>query len=180
MRVFVAIPVDDETRDLLAQRVRDVVRVMPGAPVPPENWHLTLRFLGEIDDIAHDLLLGALDQAPLGPAFRLRWDALGAFPRASRAGVLWVGARGDEAALAALAAAVDDALVVAGNPPEDRPFRPHLTISRMRPLEDVRSIVAGAAPLDVPMVVERVAVFRSRLGRGGARYEVLEEFPLGS
>jgi 2'-5' RNA ligase len=178
MRVFVAIPLDSETRDLLAQRIRAAVPVMPGRPVPPENWHLTLRFLGEIDEVALDRLNAALDEAPLGPRFPVRWGALGAFPRASRAGVLWIGMEGDGGDLHRLADRVDAALAVAGHPLEDRPFRPHLTISRMRPQVDVRSVVAAALPAGVAMEVDRVAVFQSRLGRGGASYRVVEEHRL--
>jgi 2'-5' RNA ligase len=179
-RVFVAVPLDEETRHRLAQLVRARVAIMPGRPVPPENWHLTLRFLGELDDVGLDRLRAALDDADLGAAFQVRWGTLGAFPRSSRAGVLWIGLEGDLDALHAMSDRVDEALEGAGHPPEDRPFRPHLTISRMRPEEDVRSVIADDAPLGVPTRVDRVAVFESRLGRGGAKYAVLEEYLLSN
>ncbi|MFH1103880.1 MAG: RNA 2',3'-cyclic phosphodiesterase [Actinomycetota bacterium] len=179
-RVFVAVPLDEETRHRLAHLVRTRVAVMPGRAVPPENWHLTLRFLGEIDDVQLDRLRAALDAADLGPAFQVRWGTLGAFPRPSRAGVLWIGLEGDPDPLHSLSEGVDEALEVAGHAPEDRPFRPHLTICRMRPEEDVRSVVGDGAPLGVPMRVDRVAVFESRLGRGGAKYAVLEEYLLSN
>ncbi len=179
MRVFVAVPLDPGTRDLMALRIRSILAEMPGRPVPPANWHLTLRFLGEVDEVAVDRLLAALDQAVLGSPFRVRWGALGAFPKPGRAGVLWVGVDGDGGALEALAGRVDEALGDAGFPPEDRPFRPHLTISRMRPEEDLRGVLGEAGALDVAMAVDRVTVFQSRLGRGGAQYRVVAEFPLG-
>jgi len=177
-RVFVAVPLDEETRHRLAHLVRTRVVVMPGRPVPPDNWHLTLRFLGEVDEVGLDRLRAAFDEADLGAAFGLRWGPLSAFPRASRAAVLWIGIDGEVTALHALSERVDAALEVAGHPPEDRPFSPHLTISRMRPEEDVRAVIGDGAPLGVSMRVDRVAMYESRLGRGGAKYAVLEEYPL--
>ena len=178
MRAFVAVPLDDETRHRLAHLVREGVPAMPGHPVPPDNWHLTLRFLGEIDDPAVDRVQAALDQADLGEPFEARWGRFGAFPRTSRAGVLWIGIE-DTSALHDLAERVEAALMSAGQPPADRPFRAHLTISRMRPEQDVSAVIDGVPPLAVAMRVDRIALFESRLGRGGAKYRVVEEFALG-
>jgi 2'-5' RNA ligase len=81
--------------------------------------------------------------------------------------------------LEALAEAVETAVVAAGFPAEDRPFRPHLTLSRVRPHQDVGALLSTAETDGVSMPVTRVVVCRSHLGRGGARYEEIEEFPLG-
>ncbi|HSM01539.1 MAG TPA: RNA 2',3'-cyclic phosphodiesterase [Acidimicrobiia bacterium] len=178
MRVFAAVPLDDETRHRLAHLVSDHVVEMPGRAVPPEKWHLTLRFLGELEEAEVDLIRHALDDADLGEAFPMAWGRLGAFPRSSRASVLWIGVARGEEPLSDVAAAVDDALESAGFDPEDRPFRPHLTIARMRPPEDVRPVVRGDPFPDVAMRIDRVTLYQSRLGAGGARYEVLDEFEL--
>ncbi|MFH2072363.1 MAG: RNA 2',3'-cyclic phosphodiesterase, partial [Actinomycetota bacterium] len=61
----------------------------------------------------------------------------------------------------------------------DRPFRPPLTLSRIRPEEDVTSLLAAMPPLGVVMPVDRIVLYRSHLGRGGASYQEIEEFPLG-
>jgi len=79
---------------------------------------------------------------------------------------------------AQLAAEVEEAVVDAGLPPEDRPFRAHLSLSRIRPPRDVGRLLESVAPLDVRMAVERIVLYRSHLGRGGARYEEVEEFTL--
>lgn len=178
IRVFVAVPLDTETRHRLAALVRSRIASIPGSPVPPENWHLTVRFLGPIEEAALDRLRAAFGDAEFGSSFPVRWGALGAFPRAWRAGVLWIGVNDDSGELFRLYERVDAALEDAGFPPEDRPFRPHLTISRMRPEENVGELLRSVAPLDVRMRVDRVAVFESRLGRGGAKYRVLEEYRL--
>jgi len=68
--------------------------------------------------------------------------------------------------------------LAAGLDPDDRPFRPHLTLSRVRPEVDVSGLVGGALPLGIDWKCESIVVYRSHLGRGGARYEPLETLPL--
>jgi 2'-5' RNA ligase len=79
-----------------------------------------------------------------------------------------------------LAAHAEDAAQQAGLDPEDRPFHPHLTLSRIRPHQDVRPLIAETDPFPLTLPVDRLIVYRSHLGRGGARYEELESFDLGS
>lgn len=178
MRVFVAVPLDEETRHRLAHLVAERLPEIPGGAVDPRKWHLTLRFLGEADEVAVDRIRHSLDAAELGGAFAVSWGGLGAFPRPTRASVLWVGVPRGFEELRSLWAATEAALDKAGFPPEDRPFRPHLTIARIRPPEDVSRLVGGDPLPSVPMQVDRITLYRSRLGRGGAEYEVLEEFRL--
>ncbi len=179
-RLFVAVPLTTEARHALSALIREAAPGgLPGRPVPPGNWHLTLRFLGEVDAVGQDRMLAALDQGDLGAPFTVGWGALGAFPRPRRAAVLWVGADRGTDRLGDLAAAAEAAAVSAGLPEGDRPFRPHLTLSRIRPEEDVTRLLASMPPLGVPMPVARVVVYRSHLGRGGAAYQEIEEFPLG-
>lgn len=151
---------------------------LPGSVVPSENLHLTLRFLGEMDSVGLDRLLAALDEAEFPSLFVLRLGALGAFPNATRASVLWIGVDGASEQLEDLHAAVDESCQSAGFDPEERPFRPHVTVSRMRPPVDVRSIVAGAPRVDVSSLVDEVVVLRSHLSSGPPRYELLERFSL--
>ncbi|MCB2224009.1 MAG: RNA 2',3'-cyclic phosphodiesterase [Actinobacteria bacterium] len=179
-RLFVAVPLTDDARAAMAARVREAAPGgLPGRVVRPPNWHLTLRFLGDVAPADADRLAASLDAAALGAPFAVRWAGLGAFPRAARATVLWVGADRGAAELEALAAAVEDACGDAGFPPEDRPFRAHLTLARIRPPADVRALIEAAGEVRVPMPVDRVVVYRSHLGRGGARYEEVEVVPLG-
>lgn len=178
-RLFVAVTPDDEARHGLAAQLDGAIPPpVPGQVVRPENWHLTLRFIGDVDDPSVDRILHALDDSPLGGRFRIRLGGLGAFPNAKRAQVLWVGVRSGHDEVGRLASTVDHALDAAGIDPEDRPFRPHLTISRFRPSESVRALIDGAGTIDVPMTIDRVILYESRLRRGGAAYRVVEEFPL--
>ncbi len=166
----------DEIRLALADGLGGVA--IPGRLVPPENWHLTLRFLGGIDQVVSERLLAALDQAELGTRFKLALRGLGAFPRPEKATVVWLGVTEGRDRLEDLSDIAESAAVSAGVGPEDRPFRPHLTLSRVRPEEDVTGLLETGADLGVSWRCQSIVVYRSHLGRGGARYEPLETFSL--
>lgn len=177
MRLFVAVPLTDEARHHVDHLLD--TGAIPGRLNHPDKWHLTLRFLGEVDEVARDRVMVCLDGTDLGDAFRVRWGGLGAFPRPSQATVLWVDVEQGFEHLEALHERVEGALDRAGFPPEERPFVPHLTLSRIRPPVDVTALVEGTDALEVAMPVDRIALYRSHLGGGPARYEELESFPLG-
>ena len=180
MRLFLAAPLTEEARHVLSRGIREAVpHGLPGRVVRPENWHLTLRFLGDVDELAVDRLLANLDEAELGDPLSIRWGGLGAFPRASRATVLWLGVERGSEELTRLAGLAEAAVVSAGFDSEDRPFRAHLTLSRIRPPRDVSDLIGQVRPFGLVMPVDRIVLYRSHLGRGGARYEELEGFRLG-
>jgi len=175
-RIFVAVPLPDELRMALADCLRPFD--IPGKVVSAQNWHITLRFLGWTDDVAFDRMLAFLDETDFGPGFDVRLGEMGAFPRPRRATVIWLAASRGLNRLEELAAAAEEAAQSAGFGPEDRPFRAHLTLSRVRPAEDVSDLVESFPGADLGWRCESVVVYRSHLGRGGARYEPLETFPL--
>lgn len=175
-RIFAAVPLGAEARLALEDRL--VGHQVPGRPVPPENWHLTLRFLGSIDEVTYERFIAGLDAADLGRSFEIRLSALGAFPNPRRATVLWAGLDRGYEELASLAAIAEDAALGSGLEPEDRPFRAHLTLSRIRPQADVGELLSTVGELGISWRCETMVVYRSHLGRGGARYEALETFDL--
>ncbi len=180
IRLFVAVTPSPHARELLAAQLSEVTggAPLPGRAVPPENWHITLRFLGWSEEVARERITAGLDEADLGEGFWATLRGLGAFPRARRATVLWVGITHGAERLAELAAAVEGVAQSAGYEPEDRPFVPHVTLSRIRPHRDVTSLVEGGEVGPIRFHVGEVLLYESRLGHGGARYEVLERFPL--
>lgn len=178
-RTFLGIGLDDDTRHLLAAHLdKHLAGGMPGKAVPPTNWHITVRFLGwarsdEIDRVAHEVT----ERLPAG-SFSVRFGGLGAFPRPRRASVLWLGIAHGAEPLERLAEACEEAAVAAGFTSEDRPFHPHLTLARIRPPSNVETLAKAFPAFEVRMPVAEVTLFRSHLGRGGARYEPLERIAL--
>lgn len=175
LRIFAAIAPPDEVRLALIDQTSELD--IPGRLVPPQNWHITLRFLGDIDEVAYERYLAELDQMELGASFNLTLDHLGAFPNQRKATVVWAGAARGQERLCELAEKADSAAGFAGVVAEERPFSPHLTLSRVRPPADVARLAADAE-LDISWRVHEFVVFESRLERGGVRYEPLERFLL--
>lgn len=175
-RLFLGVSVTEDARrsiETLLERVE-----IPGRPVAPANWHVTLAFLGDTAAEEKGRLTAALRVERLGAPFSIGFGALGAFPRASRASILWLGVSEGADAMRLLNERVGTAARRAGFRVEERPFTPHVTLSRIRPPGDVRALLKVAAELGHRMEVEAVSLFRSRLGSGSARYEELERFPL--
>src|SRR5579863_962522 len=107
-----------------------------------EAWHVTLAFLGQVDEAAATRLLRRLENAARRhQVFRLAFSGAGAFPAPDRANVLWSGISGDRGALAHLAESVAAGASRAGAPPPDRGrrFQPHLTLARCRMPADRKS-----------------------------------------
>ena len=177
-RLFFAVALPDEARAAIADRAPSREEGMPGRVVPPENWHLTVRFLGELDAAARDAVLGSVEQAPLGPPFPLRLGGWGAFPRPARASVLWLGVRAGEEPLRRLAERVEDAVAAAGLPRERRPFAAHLTLTRLRQPQDVRPLLDRLPDFEAALTVHELVLYRSALGQGPPRYDAVARIPL--
>jgi 2'-5' RNA ligase len=177
-RLFLAVALDESTRHLLAAHVKANGGGLPGRVVRAENWHLTLRFLGWATEPQRDGVMRALDEAALPGPFVVRFGRLGAFPKLRRSTVLWLGVDGGGAELGALAAAGDDAAQAVGYEPEDRPYHPHLTLSRIRPPEDLTELVEEFPPFTVKMPVTAITLYESQLRKGGAAYEALDTIEL--
>jgi 2'-5' RNA ligase len=173
-RLFIAVPVPLEA----ATGLHTSLPRLPGRPVTVANLHLTIRFVGDTDEVTQDRLLGALDQSERGGAFDVVLGELGAFPRPAKASVLWVGLVAGVNELIGLNAVVEEACQDAGLEPDDRPFRPHLTVSRIRPEVDVRPLLLSYRPEPVKWRATELVLYRSHLGRGGAVYERVEKFAL--
>ena len=177
-RLFLGVPVTDEVRQALVQQLGPVS--LAGRLVPPDKWHLTLRFLGDTPHAALNRLRETLRASPFPSPFDIEFGALGAFPNAARASVLWVGIVHGSDPLRSLAAEVEAAVRRSGFAAETRPFSSHLTLSRLQPPRDVRPLIESVPALSARMLVNEVVLFRSHLGRGPSRYEALDRFSLGS
>lgn len=151
-----------------------------------EAWHVTLAFLGEVrEDVLPELSTRLERAARRHRAQRLAIRGAGAFPGPSRARVVWAGLDADRPALAALAASVAAGARRAGapSPDEDRRFRAHITLARLREPADVRPLTEGLADLaGPPWTASEIQLIRSHPpGRGAGRtpvYTSLAEWPL--
>lgn len=139
----------------------------------PDQLHLTLRFLGDTPATAVAPLLAALKGALSGvDAVHLRLGPLGFFPNRARPQVLWVAVEDDSESLVGLQLRVEAAVNALGFAVETRPYRPHLTLGRIkrgvRPPDDW-----ACTPRSLEFAVRAVELVQSRLGPDGARYRVL-------
>ena len=184
MRVFCAvIPPDRATLDL--DDFLDTRRDDPSARrlgwSRPDQWHLTLAFMGSARPDAVDALVERLASGPLdlpAPALQIRGG--GAFPVVERAKVLYASVAGDLDALGRLSERVRTAAAVSGCSPDGRAFVPHLTLARSRqPIEATRWVRVLETYAGPTFAADRVAVVESHLGGGRPRHEVLAELPLG-
>lgn len=178
IRLFVGLPLPERTRERLA----GLAHGLAGARwVSPENYHLTLRFIGEVDEGTAADIDEALDHVVAKP-FPLALDGLGSFGRGHRQHTLWVGVERCEG-LSHLQAKVESAVVRAGQKAEDRKFSPHVTLARLGnelgAEKLARFVEANALFRDGPFQVDRFCLYESVLGKGGAVYHELRSYPLG-
>ncbi len=187
VRLFVGLTIPDDVRE----RLSALLCGLPGARwVAPENMHLTLRFIGDVDEAVGEHPAAALGDIS-APAFAIFFAGLGAFDRRRRPTALWAGVAA-EPRLDHLHGKIESALVRAGLAPEARKFSPHVTLARFRarsgnsgktkvsPMGRVAGWLESHGGFRTrPFAVERFVLFRSRLGHGGAHYEEVAEYPLG-
>lgn len=176
MRVFVGVRPPIDARAILSAVTErwDI----PGRVVPADNWHLTLRFIGGMDDVAVDRLMADLDQADLGGGFGVTLGGVDAFPSPRKATVLWLGLERGGDRMAELARAIDDSVDRIGLGREERPFVPHLTLSRIRPPEKVDRLIEEIEVPQIRFEVREVSVFSSITASTGPVYEVIDTIPL--
>lgn len=186
MRCFVAVPVAPTVRARLRAVQEELRRT--GADVSwvaEKNFHLTLKFLGEIDEAAAETLKGLVRPlAARRPRPKLAYAGFGTFPERGAPRIVWAGCAGDTAALADLAAAVERAAQTVGVPPERRPFAAHLTLGRVRSPRGgaaLRAALERHARTEFGLDRPAAAVlYRSTLTPEGPIYEPLAEFPFGT
>lgn len=171
-RLFVAVLLPSAIRAELT-RATAALRALEGVrPVRAEQLHLTLRFIGEVDLGLEAPLARAISAATAElPRFPIRLCAAGVFPSHRRARVLWVGVE-EAPPLSALQRSVEEAVVGVGVAPDPRPFRPHVTVGRIRrprPPVGLAGAVAGVR-FEATVEVRCVSLMRSELLPRGARH----------
>ena len=190
-RLFVAVPVPEETREACHALI-EPVRTLPFGRyarwVHLDTLHVTLRFLG---DTPPDRVPAVVDAVREGvgprPSFDVRLGGAGSFPPEGRKiRALWLGIIDGSIELGSIVDDLSPPLARLGWPAEARPFRPHLTVARTDAtgIRDAvltaRALEAAAEEWTTAFTVDRVVLFRSHLGGGRPRHEALDEILLGA
>ncbi|EMA55331.1 MULTISPECIES: RNA 2',3'-cyclic phosphodiesterase [Halococcus] len=183
MRLFVSVDLDGLAAEIAA--VQEAVADASGVRLTdPENVHVTLKFLGEVEEervpALTTELAAAIDESGVGP-FVAAFGGLGAFPSEEYIRVLWVGVHegGDE--LARLHEAIEDRTVEMGFDPADHEFTPHATIARMDHAggkERVQRALRETDPTVGTLDVREVRLTESVLNDDGPEYTTVERFEL--
>jgi RNA 2',3'-cyclic 3'-phosphodiesterase len=179
LRTFIAIDLPPEVQGALGKLEAELQEARaPITWVKPERIHLTLKFLGDIaperlSEIQNSLLQVARQASPL----RLEPAGCGAFPTLKQMRVIWVGLKAEGTGLNRLQQAVEDAMVQVGFKKEERAFKPHLTLGRVKGRQHVRLLqellVERQSFKAEAFDVTELVLYKSELRPEGARYTPL-------
>jgi len=177
MRLFIAIPLSGVARRRLAG-LCEGLRV--GRWIDPANFHITLKFLGEVDRHQAQDLDAALEGIR-APAFDIAFDGLGTFERKGKVHTLWVGVE-KTAEIKRLRDKVERACQQVGFAPEGGRYTPHISLARFKvppPPGDIGAWLERTEPFSAgPYPVDRFTLFQSHLNREGAVYDALVDYEL--
>lgn len=175
-RGFVAVPVPAEPSIVALLGALAALRADLRA-VPPEQLHFTLSFLGQVPDEARDGLAEGMAEAARGvKPFEVELKGVGAFPRARDPRVVWIGVR-DPRPMVELALRTRESLAARGFPGDDKDFRAHLTLARVKSERNVEELVRFLARHgndELPTIqVRETRLYKSVLSPTGPTYDTL-------
>lgn len=184
MRTFVAIPVSHEVRERVEGIRSQLLQVDADVKwVEPENYHLTVKFIGEVNEEELDEIVKLLQRVGReSPPFVLELQGAGFFPNRRRPRVVWIGLKGELDKAFWLGERVDAYLAELGYEMEkNRKY--HLTLGRVRSEKNVQGLVGMMARIaretDFPFLeVNEIQLMQSRLSPQGPRYSVIETIRL--
>lgn len=185
LRAFIAVELSPDVRGRAKKLIRALSQT--GADVKwvdPQNLHLTLKFLGDVEtNDTPELCRAVAAAANQCTAFDFTCLGVGAFPRPERPRTIWLGVDEGAEEFAKLAEVLDEELAAIGYPREPRRFVPHITLGRARDDGEGFEALAEAIAAEAEFAggasdVSEVTVFSSSLGRSGPSYEALSHIPL--
>jgi 2'-5' RNA ligase len=187
IRSFIAVDVGEAIRQRAADLVDELRQAGANVTwVKPQNMHLTLKFLGDVQaaDVPH--ICDAVQQAVArSEPFEFEVRGVGAFPRITRPGAVWLGGGDGTERMAELADRIEGAMRKLGFPREGRRFQPHLTLGRVRgggpAIQALAELLRQHADFQAGRTeIDEVVIFSSELHPSGPTYEALCRVPLGS
>ena len=175
--MFCAFELPESLRLLLkehSQKVREAVPEAAASWSRPDNIHLTVKFFGNVDEAKIPAISAAAERvAKEFSAIQIAVGGTGVFPKPNRPQVLWIGIHDPSATLSELNKRLEDEFAREGFPKEERAFRPHLTIARIRKTHDASRLAQthlGMKFSEVDLTLNELILFRSELSPKGSKY----------
>jgi 2'-5' RNA ligase len=179
MRLFIALDIPAEIRSRLMEYMERARALAPEARwARVEGLHVTLKFIGHVDDAAVEKIKNALRPIQ-APPFEVKFTGVGFFPNANAARVFWAAVESGDG-LPRLASTIDAAMEKLGIARESKPYHPHLTLARTssRPLRELKPLLADPTPQFGTMTAREFFLYQSQPQKGGSKYTKLERFGL--
>ena len=184
-RVFCAVELPAEVRKQLEEHILKLRKAVPDVAASwsrVENIHLTLKFFGNVAlDRIPAISEGANRAVSEFSTFPIGIGGTGVFPKPSRPQVLWIGVSDPSGRLSALQARLENECAAIGFPKEDRAYRPHLTIARIRRPEGARRLADTHLQMHFPTTnieLNELILFRSELSPKGSKYTSISTHPI--
>ena len=184
-RVFCAVELPKDVRRQLEEHILKLRKAVPDAAASwsrVENIHLTLKFFGNVALDRIPVITAAAERAVAEfSSFPIGIGNTGVFPRPSRAQVLWIGVSDPSEKLSALQERFENECAAGGFPKENRAYKPHLTIARLRKPEGARLLADAHLQMNFPateMELNELILFRSELSPKGSKYTPISTHPI--
>ncbi|HAH21133.1 MAG: 2'-5' RNA ligase [Omnitrophica WOR_2 bacterium GWF2_43_52] len=180
MRTFIAIELEEKIKEFLSKIQAELKKLDEDIKwVTPHNAHLTLKFLGEVEEQKIPKIIQLLKEiACAAKPFTIEIKDIGSFPNLKSPRVIWVGVEKGKEELTRLAHTVEDALVSLKFPKESRAFSTHFTLGRVKHIKDTQGFQKEVEQIQFPLLAQEVTsvtLFKSTLTPKGPIYEKLTE-----
>ena len=179
IRAFIAVEIDNQTKQKISELISDLKKSNADVKWITENqMHLTLKFLGNIDenkvaDISN-ALSGIADNLS---AFTINFSGLGAFPGMNHPRVVWLGVNKGAESLIKLNEKIETAMEKTGFKKENRKFEPHLTLARIRSSKNISNLIKLIDEVNFSAEndthIDKLVLFQSTLNPKGALYKII-------
>jgi len=187
MRTFIAIELPEEIKDSL-KTLQDKLKESKADVkwVQPQNIHITLKFLGEIEERKLEKIIQIMEESVKDKGeFQVGLSSLGAFPKITSARIIWIGITRGDAGIKEIAKTLEKKLEKTGIPAEGRAFSSHITIGRVRSglnrdtlAKNLNQFQDAFQEKELKLLVSKITLFKSTLTPKGPVYEALKEINL--
>jgi 2'-5' RNA ligase len=181
MRLFIAVEIPDEIKKNIVELINELKKVEASIKwVEEKNLHITLKFLGSVEDKDLEKLISMVSKTveDFG-GFKVNFSGMGTFPEGKAPRVVWVGTTEGGETLVKLADGLENSLSPAGFRSEQRAFKPHLTIGRIKEKKGVDKLKVKMALIKNPKfgeaMIDRIFIMKSTLTAKGPIYEKIRE-----